>query len=347
MSVLRKFAVGLVVLLLLIAGVVAWMFRSRAEEIPDELPPIDAAEADPQKLVIPGSAGLPDLKLADYRGKTLYLAVEDRESNESGEGKAVSRATAQWTYPEGVTGFVVVDVEGFGMFASKVEEYAKYFRPEVRLPLYFDFEGAVTKTFKLPKGHAGMVVLGPEGKVTFRHSGPMDPAKLEELRKALGATMPERAPAPAFKIGPLDNAACEGRACVLVFLAGPVARKDIPRIKDGFDGDLEAQAVQSQKPDVRLASLVVEGEDKLDLARVAPLVIGRLDGVELKKWQQVDAAPEARAAFGIPEGETGLVVIDPEGKLAMKELGRVQFYKFGLLSDLVGVELGKPDEPKP
>ena len=118
---------------------------------------------------------------------------------------------ARWTYPDNVAGFAIGDAEGFGLLASKIEEFVGPMRPELRLPLYIDFEGAATKTFKLPKGHVGVVVLDPTGAVVYRHSGKMEPAEIEKLRGLLGASLPTPTPAPAFKVGELDNAACAGR----------------------------------------------------------------------------------------------------------------------------------------
>lgn len=344
MSVLRKIALVLVALVLLLAGLVAWMLRSRAEEIPDVLPAIDTADADPQKLVIPGGGGLKDLVLADLKGRTVYLLVEDRESMAARESSAMSRAMARWTYPDSVSGFAIGDAEGFGLLAGKIEEFVGPMRPELRLPLYIDFQGAATKTFKLPKGHVGLVVLDPTGAVVYRHSGKMDAAEIERLRELLGATLPPPVPAPAFKVGELDNDACRGRTCALVFLGGPVARKDIPGGKQGFDGDMDESVQQFAKPDVRLAGIVVDSDAKLDTGKVSAQLVGVIDGAELGRWKTAADAPEARAAFEIPAGEAALVVIDPQGNIAMRELGRVPMYKFGVLSELIGVELSDRDD---
>lgn len=343
MSALRKVALALVLIVLSLIGAVAWMFRSRAEAIPDELPAIDLATADPQKLVIPGGGGLPDLKLADLKGKRAYLIVEDRESMSAREGSAMNRAMARWTYPDDVVGYSIGDTEGFGLLRGKIEEIVTPMRPELRLPLYLDFEGAVTRTFKLPKGHTGIVVLGTDGAVAFRHSGAMTPEQLEELRALLGATVPPLAPAPAFKVGDLDNAACKGKACAFVFLAGPVARKDIPGGKEGFDGDMEASFKQFSQPDIRLASIVVDADPKLDPDKVGARVVGKLDGVDLTRWTAVPEAGEARVAFGLQPDDSALVVVDKDGNIAMKDIGRVPMYKFGILSELIGVELSDRD----
>ncbi|WP_434423759.1 hypothetical protein [Nannocystis pusilla] len=345
MSILRKIALGLVLLVLILLGLVAWMLRSRAEEIPDELPAINVAEADPQKLVIPGGGGLGDLVLADLKGRTVYIIVEDRESMAARESSAMSRAMARWNYPDSVSGFAVGDAEGFGLLASKIEEFIGPMRPELRLPLYIDFQGAVTKTFKLPKGHVGIVVLDPAGAVVYRHSGKMEPAEIEKLRGLLGATLPEPPPAPAFKVGELDNAACAGRTCAFVFLGNPVARKDIPGGKQGFDGTTDDSMKQFAKPDVRLAGIVVDSDAKLDSGKVSAQLVGQIDGAELKRWKTAPDSTEARAAFQIPAGEAALVVLDPQGNVVMRELGRVPMYKFGVLSEFIGVELSDRDEP--
>jgi hypothetical protein len=344
-STLRRIALVLVILVLGILGAIAWMLRSRAEPIPDALPAIDAAEADPQKLVIPGGGGLPDLKLADLKGKTVYMIVEDRESMAAKESSAMSRAMARWKYPDDVVGYAIGDTEGFGLLRSKIEEIVGPMRPELRLPLYLDFEGAATKTFKLPRGHAGLVIIDKTGAVAYRHSGPMKPDEIEQVRGLLGAEPLPTPPAPAFNVGGLDNAACKGKTCVLVFLSAPVARKDIPGGKQGFDGDMDESTKQFAKPDIRLAGIVVDSDAKLDPDKVAGRLVGAIEGAELKRWQAVPEAAAAREAFGVPPNESALVVIDPEGDLAMLERGRVQMYKFGVLSELIGVELGERDDP--
>lgn len=344
MSLLRKIALVFVALALLLVGLLAWMLRSRAEEIPEVLPAIDVAEADPQKLVIPGSGGLPDLVLADLKGRTVYLIVEDRESMAARESSAMSRAMARWRYPESVSGFAIGDAEGFRLLAGTIEKFITPMRAELRLPLYIDYEGAVTKTFKLPKGHVGVVVLGPDGEVVYRHSGKMSPDEIERLRAVLGATVPEPVPAPAFKAGPLDNDTCRGRTCALAFLGGPLSRKDIPGGKEGFDGDADESREQFAKPDVRLGAIVIDSDAKLDTGRVRALLVGGIDGAALKRWETVADAPEARAAFEIPPGEAALVVVDPQGNIAMRELGRLPLYKFGVLSELIGVELSDRDD---
>ena len=209
-----------------------------------------------------------------------------------------------------------------------------------------------------------LVVLGPDGAVTLRHSGPptgKDDPILGQLKAALRAEEPVLAPAPDFKIGELDNAACKGKSCMFVFLARPVKKSELPGVKGGFEGDDEAKWKQLQDPSVRLAGLVLDSDAKL-VARddkdakagkpddqeprpeVAAAVIGDLQDVELERYQQVAAAPEARAAFKIPEDQAGVVVIDREGKLAVHELGLVRMFKFNRVSELLGVDLGDRQE---
>ena len=360
MSLTKRILIGLTILLLVVIGAAAWLFRSRAEAIPDQLAPIDTAEADPDKVVIPGTGGLPDLVLADLRGKTVYLLVGDRESMQAKESKLFDRALARWVIPEDVVGFGIADTEGFQLLAGKIEEFIGAMRPELRHPLYLDFQGAITRAFKLPKGHAGVVVLGPGGEILMRHSGPPPEGPegdkvIEQLRTHLRAQEPTLPPAPAFKLGALDNAACKGKVCIFVFLARPVQKTDLPGVKGGFDGDTDAMWKQLQDPSVRLASLVHDSDTKLVAAdekaaksdkpasppppQVEAVLVGALGDVELKRWTTVAAAPEARTALQIPEDQAGVVVIDADGKLAVRELGVVRMYKFTRISELLGVDL--------
>jgi hypothetical protein len=347
-SLLKRILLGLTILLLAVIGAAAWMFRSRAETIPDELPAINTEEADPAKIVIPGSGGLPDLKFADLRGKTVYFVIGDRESMQAGESKQFDRALNRWKLPDDVVGYGIADTEGFKILASKIEEFLGAMRPEFRLPLYIDYEGAVTRAFKLPKGHVGLIVLAPDGAILLRHSGPPKDGDdvLERLKKVLRAEEPVLPPAPAFKLGTVDNAACKGKTCIFVFLTKPVKKTDLPGIEGGFKGDTEATWKQLADPSVRLAGLVQDSDVKLTAAKpevaakVEAVLVGELADVPLKKWQTVASAPDARTAFELPADEAALVVIDPEGRLAVRETGIVRMFKFTRVSELLGVDLG-------
>lgn len=348
MSVLKRVALVITVLLLALIGAAAWMLRSRAEEIPAELPPTDI---DPMTVVIPGNGTLPDLKLADHRGKTVYLILGDRESMQARESKEFDRALNRWTYPPDVVGFAVGDAEGFKLLAGKIEEMLGAMRPEMRLPLYIDFDGVVTKAFKLPKGHTGIVVLGPDGALKLRHSGPPKPDDdiIARLKLALRAEEPVLTPAPPFAVGELDNAACAGKTCLLVFLARPVRNTELPGVDGGFDGGMEDSMKQLQDPSVRLAGLVHDLDEKLardqELAgKVGLALVGGLEGVELAHWRALPAASEARVAFDIPEGEAGLVAIDAEGRLALRERGLIPMYKLGRIGELLNIDLGDRSE---
>lgn len=355
MSILKRVALVITFLVLALIGVAAWMLRSRAEEIPAELPPTDV---DPMSIVIPGGSGMPDLKLAEHKGKTVYLILGDRESMEARESKDFDRALNRWTYPPDVVGFAIGDAEGFKLLAGKIEEMLGAMRPEMRLPLYIDFDGAITKAFKLPKGHTGIVVLGPDGALKLRHSGPPKPKDqiltpeddiIARLKLALRAEEPVLPPAPAFKVGALDNAACAGKTCLFVFLAAPIKKSQLPGVEGGFDGSMEDSMKQMQDPSIRLAGLALDLDEKLEKPEkdkdkaLADKVISTLVGttdLDLKHWTTLPTAPEGRTAFDIPEGQAALVAIDPEGHLALRELGVVPMYKLGRISELLDIDLG-------
>lgn len=348
MSRLKRILLVLVILLLVLIGVVAWVFRSRAEPIPEQLAAIDVAEADPMKIVIPGGPGLPDLKLADLKGKTTYLVVGDRESMQSGESKLFDHALGRWKVGDDVVGYAIADTEGFKLFSSKIDEILNPMRPEIRLPLYVDYDGAVSKAYKLPKGHVGIIVLGPDGTPTLRHSGPPadenDPI-LAKLKTALRAEEPVLPDAPAFKVGDLDNATCADKTCMFVFLPRPVTLAEIPGIDGGFDGDMEATWKQLQDPAIRLAGLVADSDKKLTAAKpevaakVHLALVGSIEGLELKHWKTVAAADESRAPFELTADQTAIILLDPTGKLALRDTGLVRMYKMVRVSELLGIDL--------
>jgi hypothetical protein len=338
-SWLKRILIGVTLLLLVLVAIGAWLFRSQAEAIPSELPPIDAA-ADPQKIKLPADGDLPALALADLRGHASYFVIEDRESMQAGESKAVNRALARWSMPESVRGFLIGDAKGFALLRAKIGEFMGMMRPELRLPLYIDFEGVFYDSFKLPRGHTGVVVLGPTGEVLLRHSGPADDATLAALKAALGAAEPTLPPAPEFTAGTLSRAACRGKVCVLAFLDAPVALADLPGVEGGFKGGREESFERFGRPSIRLVGVLAEADEKIDEDKVAGVIVGDLSGVTLRRWQQVAEAAEARAAFELPPDRAGLVIIDDQGRVALKAIGRVPFWQLGLVSELLGVELG-------
>lgn len=345
-SWLARVLIGVVVVLLLVIGALAWLFRSQAEAIPDELPAIDTSVADPQKIVIPGDEVLPELRLADLKGKRAYFLLEDRESMQAGESKELSRSLARWQLPEDVVGYSVGDAKGFGLFRNKISEFMGMMRDEMRLPLYIDFEGVFFDTFKLPRGHTGFVVLGPDGAVAHRHSGPADTADLDKIREVLGGREPEHPPAPDFAVGELTNETCKGKVCVFAFLDKPVARGDIPGIEGGFEGDREEGFKRFAEPSIRLVGVLHGADEKIDEDKIAGAIVGELKDLEFRRWKRVDAAPEARAAFGLGDG-AGLVVIDREGRMAFNVGGLVRFWQLGLVADILGVDLGERDHQEP
>ena len=303
--------------------------------------------------------------LADHKGKTVYLILGDRESMQARESKEFDRALNRWTYPPDVVGFAIGDAEGFKLLAGKIEEMLGAMRPEMRLPLYIDFDGAVTKAFKLPKGHTGIVALGPDGALKLRHSGPPKPKDkiltpeddiIARLKLALRAEEPALQPAPPFKVGELDNPACAGKTCLFVFLGAPVKKSELPGVDGGFDGGMEDSMKQLQNPSIRLAGLVNDLEDKLAAdakdpkpeehlaGKVHMTLIGSLADVELKHWRTLPTAPEARAAFTIPEGEAALVAVDPAGNLGLRGPGAVPMYKTGRISAPLGIHLADRSE---
>ena len=329
--------------LILVVGVAGYvMFRPHVEEIPEELPDM---EADPSSIVLPAQADLPEVAVGELEGKTVYFVVFSRESAEAGEGKKLQRALDRWVYPDDVQGYGIGHVKGYGAFSGMIDEMMAAFRAEARLPMYADYEGVVMDTFQMPAGHFAMVVLGPDGEVKLRHSGDADEAKIEEIRQALGAEPPPPpAPAPTFSVGELDNERCAEAGCILVFLDRKVSAEDVPGLLDDEGRPSmrkQREAMKKlQQPSVRLVHRVV-AYWKLD-GSIPGALVGETDGIAMKNFELVDEAPELREAFDVGANEAAMVVIDADGGLAFKETGFVPMYKFSLVRDMV--DLPKRDD---
>ena len=142
-------AVGVIVL----AGVgyAAYTLRPQAEEIPETLPELDTATLDPMAIKIPDET-LPPLALADLKGNTVTIVLDNKDSWKSKENRPHYRALNRWVLPETSKVFAIADLNGLGLFRGKISEIMAFMRPEMRHPLYLDFEGVVYETLKMPKG---------------------------------------------------------------------------------------------------------------------------------------------------------------------------------------------------
>lgn len=346
MSRLRRIVLrGLLAVVLLAAaatGFLWWKLRSRIEPIPAVLATIDQ---DPSRIRLPGAAGQPELSVAALRGKLVYFVVEGRESMAAGEGRQLNLALDRWRYAEGEAaprGFLIGDVEGLGFLKWKLDELAAAMQREARLPVYLDYDGAVVRGFKLPKGHTAIVVLGEDGAVRFRKSGPLTAEELEALRQALGASEPPPPPpAPAFAVGAgtaqeWSTAACAGQACAMVFLSRQVSVKEVPGIPKGKE---QRDSASWQDADIRLVGVL--SDRVLPAGKSQGLFVGALDGVELAPgWHALaDGAGGAalRAAFAIGPTETALVVVDGEGRLAFRERGLIPSWRLGAVTELMSL----------
>jgi hypothetical protein len=329
-----KILLVLLGLLVAAAGFLYWKLRPRVEAIPAQLAAVEDLERV-ARIRVPGDDGLPDLVLGDLRGQTAYFVLESRESMQAREGRELHRALDRWSYPEGVRGFSIGEAEGLGLLKWQIDKFVRFMRRESRLPLYMDYEGAILRGFKLPKGHTGVVVLGPGGDVRWRHTGRFEAAHIEELRQVLGASEPPAPPpAPPFAVGPLSNEACRGQACAIVFLARPVARKEVPGVKGGARNEDERAWAD---PSVRLVAAL--REDELPAGKSRGAFVGQLDDVPLAGgWATAPDDAAARAALGVPPGEAAIVVIDEQGGLAVREIGNIPFWKLGRAGALLGLE---------
>ena len=314
-----------------LGGALWWTVR--AEEIPEQL----EAHEDPAVLAIPGIGDQPALDAALMKDRTSFFVFVGIQTWTGDEGRSLNRALNRWVLPQGVQGFIVFDAEGLGFLAEKSEEYMARFGNETRYPMYGDFEGAFRQVFKMPRGHHGFVVVGPDGAVKLRKSGGADSdAELEEIRALLGAEEPPAGPpVPAFSLGSATPSACAAEPCVVVFLGESVARTDIPGIDDGFEGEDEEEWAQMQRPAIRNVGSAL----KLKLEGAGQgIVVGSLEGLELPPgWTVIDDDPDARVAFGVDSGADAFLVLR-EGEVAFRREGVIPFYEMGRVSDLVGVE---------
>jgi hypothetical protein len=321
----------LVVLAGAAGGWLAWKLRRRIEPIPKQLAAL-APTVNLDDLQLAG-AGLPDLSLANERGHLTYLVLESRESKESHEGRSLGDALDRWVIPGDIHGFLIGQAEGLGFLRWKIDKVVASLRPEMRLPLYTDYDGKILHAFKLPEGHTGLIVLGKSGEVLLRHSGVMTDPDLAALRDLLGAAEPPPPPpAPPFAVGALTNERCLGKVCAFVILGARVDRKHTPGVKGGTSDDDEEGW---SEPSTRLVAALADSAPSAD--RTLAVVVGDTD-VEMPGWTPVADGASARAAFDVPAGEAALVVVDEQGRLAFRATGKIPLFKLGPLADLMHVK---------
>ncbi len=335
-----RIGLGLLVAFDLVGLLAVWWFWRTVEEVPEggEVTAELDAEVDPLSVTFAAQGPLPALTLRDLKGKTAFFFVDDQSSNK--EGTILRRAVNRWELPDSVVGFYVGDAPTLPamLLPTMEEKFLGFMRGESPWPIYVDTEGAMVDTFKLPRGHMGFVILGPDGEIVLRHSGDLDEAKLETIREALGAKEPPPPPpAPDFSVAGFDKAKCAERPCAFVFLSQKVARTDIPRIEGGYEAeDAKDAFAQADKPEIRLATLLA-GSWKLE-DKAYGLIVGELEGLETDGWEKVAQAPELRAAFEIPENENALVVVDTEGRTAFRAVGLVRMWQMGQAGGALGLE---------
>lgn len=324
------------------AGSLAWAMWPNVEAIPEVLPPIED-HSKIASLELDAQGPLPAIKLGDLAGKKVLIVIEGKESFGGDEGKQLRRALHRWTLPppEQLVAISVGDAPiGAKLASSRIErEFVGPMRDEMKLPIYVDYGGSFTAAFNLPSGHFGFVLLDEQGEILMRLAGDATPEQVTELAGLLGAVEPPPGPpAPAFTIGALSNASCVDKHCVLVFLDRKVVRGDIPGLEQGgFESDdMQAVFAQIQIPSVRLAR-VFATDWPTERSDIAGVIVGEAEGWEVPGWEFVAAAPEARAALGVGE-QAGMVIVDPQGRVAFSETGKLSFWKLALAADILGVE---------
>lgn len=340
---IKKLILALALVVLSVGGYFAWKLRPQVDEIPQELETV-AEEVDHLAIKFRAQGPLPELTLRDLAGTTAYFVIQGKESMQASEGKHLSRALNRWVYPEKVQGYWIGDADGMGLFAKKIEDsFVKHMRDESQWPIYLDFDGAMIETFKLPKGHTGFLVLGPDGEILLRHSGNADEAKIEEIRQALGAEEPPPAPpAPEFAAGDFDLESCNEKGCILVFLDGKLSRSQVPGIEGGYEGEDEDRWELGRQPNIRNVGMVIGGWD-LEANGVKAGIVGECEGLENEGAEILGPSPELREAFGVGADEACMVVVKG-GQLSFLERGKIEFWKFGQVGDVLGIEAKDPDD---
>jgi predicted transcriptional regulator len=334
-----KLALGALALAVVLGGLALWRLF-RVEDIPEQL---EEVEADPAQIVIEGMGDQAPLRLRELQGRHAFFVLVGPHSAKSREGETINRALNRWTYPETTVGFIIGDAEGFGVFREKITGMMEHFAEELRFPLYADFEGVFMQTFKLPKGHHALVVLGPEGEVLLRRSGGVEgDDDIEQVRTMLGASEPPPGPeAPTFSVGPLDQAHCAERICAIAFLGEAVARTDIPGIDGGFSGDDDEGFAKMRNPSIRIMRTLLPTR----LEKAEGVVVGRTSDLELETWSTVDEAADARAAFDLAPDEAALVVIE-HGRISFFDRGLIALYRWSTAADLLGIDINDRRPPK-
>ncbi|MGB1699024.1 MAG: TlpA family protein disulfide reductase [Nannocystaceae bacterium] len=295
----------------------------------------------PVEGALSAQGDLPTVTLASLRGAPAMFLVEGRESMEKQQSKSLKNALDRWEYPGDLKAFVVADGRPYRLIPglkNMASQFLDAMRPELRLPMYADFQGEVLDPLGVESGAFELVVLDAEGMVAHRHRGDASPEDIEKIREVLGAREPAAPPtAKPFRLGEIDNAACTAHGCVFVFLGEAVQRNEIPGIEPGgFEGDREDAFAQLKKAPVRVLAQVATRWD-YEKTPVRGAIVGDGPSDLLPSWQHLPAASEAREAFGLSADSTALVTVDTQGRVAFLAEGSFPFWKLSQARQSVGL----------
>lgn len=302
-----------------------------------------ASDATPAPVTgsLPAQGDLPEVDLASLRGGPALFVVEGRESMEKGQSKELKLALDRWSYPPELRAFLVADGRPYRFIPGLKDmaaEFLNAMRPELRLPMYADFQGDALNPLGVESGAFELVVVDASGIVAHRHRGDAEAEDIEAIRLALSASEPPPPPAaPPFQVGELNNAACGDRGCIFVFLGTHVERSEIPGLKSGgFEGSREDAFAMLKKPPIRLLSQVATRWD-YEPTPIRGAIIGDGPADLLPAWQHIPAAQEAREAFGLAPDTTALVTVDTQGRLAFLAEDSFPFWRLGQARESVGL----------
>jgi hypothetical protein len=140
------------------------------------------------------------VRLRDLRGQVAVLFYEARGHTEANE--ALKQACGRLVESGDLRGRLevlgVADLEGlgFGPVKSVVRRAVRAAAERYGTELLLDFDGGLKKApWTLPGGGAHVAIVGADGEVAYRASGPLDGAEVERFFDALSSAL-TRAGAP-------------------------------------------------------------------------------------------------------------------------------------------------------